>query len=86
MASAIVRYFKNFKSRHVNNWNFALHIVGVPEAFFGFFQILTGKWKIGLINIFLGYLWQWIGHTFIEKNEVGEMVGIKKVIASSLKK
>ncbi len=86
MGNPIVRYFKNYRSRHRNNLNFALHIIGVPEAFFGFFQLLTGNWKIGLLNIFLGYLWQWIGHICIEKNEVGEIVGIKNVIKKLLKK
>jgi len=86
MGNAIVNYVKNYRSRHTNNVNFALHIIGVPEAFFGLFQLLTGKWKIGLLNIFLGYLWQWIGHTCIEKNEVGEIAGIKKVIGRLLKK
>ncbi len=76
----IVRYIKNYRLRHANNINFILHIIGVPQAFFGLFQILTGKWKIGLLNFFLGYLWQWIGHTYFEKNEVGEITLIKKLI------
>ncbi len=76
----IVRYFKNYRPRHANNVNLALHIIGVPEALFGLFQILTGKWKIGLLNIFLGYLWQWIGHKYFQKDEMGEIIGIKKLI------
>lgn len=75
-----VKYVKNYRSRHANNVNFILHVIGVPEVFFGLFQLLTRHWKIGLLNIFLGYLWQWIGHTYFEKNEVGEIIGIKNLI------
>ncbi len=80
IADELMRYFKNFRPRHANNVNFALHIIGIPEMLFGLFQILTGRWKIGLLNVFLGYLWQWIGHKYFEKNEVGEITGIKKLI------
>ena len=74
------KYIKNYRSRHANNINFILHIIGVPEAFFGLFQILTGRWGAGLLNVFLGYLWQWIGHKYFERNEMGEITGIKKLI------
>jgi len=76
----IAQYVKNYRSRHANNINLLLHIIGIPEVIVGVAQILTGSWKIGLLNSFLGYLWQWIGHTYFEKNEVGEFVGIKKLI------
>ncbi len=76
----VVGYIKNYRLRHANNINFALHIIGIPEVFFGLFQLLTGKWRIGLLNIFLGYLWQWIGHKYFEKNEVGEITAIKKLL------
>ena len=75
-----VRYIKNYRSRHASNLNFILHIIGVPQVFFGLFQILTGIWKIGVLNFFLGYLWQWIGHKYFEKNEVGEITAIKKLL------
>ena len=76
----ILKYVKNYRSRHANNINLALHIIGIPEVLFGLFQILTGKWRIGFLNFFLGYLWQWIGHTYFEKDEMGEIIGIKKLI------
>ncbi len=76
----IAKYVKNYRSRHTNNINFGLHIIGVPEAFFGLLLLLTGRWKAGLLNIFLGYLWQWIGHTYFEKDEMGEIIGIKKLL------
>ena len=82
----IVRYIKNYRSRHANSVSFVLHIIGIPEVLFGLFQILMGKWKIGVLNIFLGYLWQWVGHTYFEKNEVGEIVGVKNLIKKLMKK
>jgi hypothetical protein len=80
IVSEILRYIKNYRWRHANNINLVLHIIGVPQALFGLCHVLTGKWKIGLLNFFLGYLWQWIGHTYFEKNEVGEITLIKKLI------
>jgi len=76
----LIEYAKNYRSRHADNINFTLHVVGIPQAFFGLFQILTGTWKIGLLNFFLGYFWQWIGHKYFEKNEVGEITLIKKIL------
>lgn len=86
MVGEIVRYIKNYRSRHANNINLLLHIIGIPEVLFGLFQILIGKWRIGFLNIFLGYLWQWIGHAYFEKNEVGEITGIKNLIKRFIKK
>lgn len=82
----IDKYIKNYRSRHANTLNFILHIIGVPEVFFGLFQLIIGQWKMGLLNIFLGYLWQWIGHTYFEKNEVGEITGIENLIRKLIKK
>lgn len=76
----IMRYIKNYRSRHVNNINLILHIIGIPEAIFGLLLLFAGKWKMGILNIFLGNLWQWIGHVLIEKNEMGEIIGIKNLI------
>ena len=72
-------FIKDYLSRHRNNVDRALHIIGVPLAFFGIFQLFIAEHKTGIINIFLGYLLQWVGHTFFEKNEVGEWILIKKV-------
>ena len=76
----IVRYAKNYRSRHANNASLVLHIIGIPEVLIGVFQMLTGRWKVGFLNFFLGYLWQWIGHTYFENDEMGGIIGIKKVI------
>jgi hypothetical protein len=82
VANEVMRYIKNYRSRHANNINLILHIIGVPEVFFGLFQIVSAHWRIGLLNIFLGYLWQWIGHAYFEGNEVGEITFIKTLIKS----
>lgn len=86
----IVRMIKwfigDFFSRHTNVASRILHLVGIPQAFFGIFQLVTGRWKWGFLNLFLGYLWQWIGHKYFDKNEVGEVILIKKIIEKIRKK
>jgi len=75
------RYIKNYRSRHRNNLNLILHLIGVPETVIGLVQLLTGRWRMGIFNIFFGFFLQWFGHNFIEHNEMGELVGIKKVLS-----
>ena len=71
---------KDYMSRHTNNVDRILHIIGIPQVIFGIYQMIVGEWKFGLLNFFLGYLWQWIGHKYFEKNEVGEVILIKDVL------
>lgn len=80
MGSKIKWFINDFFTRHKNTADRILHFIGIPQVFFGIFQLLTGKWLWGSINFFLGYLWQWIGHKYFDKNEVGEVILIKKVI------
>lgn len=77
-------FIKDYISRHPNKWDRLLHIIGVPEVVAGIFQICCGRWKIGLINFSLGYLWQFIGHWYFEKNEVGELILLKKLFKKFL--
>lgn len=72
-------FIKDYISRHVNPADRILHLIGVPQVFFGIYQLACGRWKIGLANFFLGYLWQFIGHWHFEKNEVGELILFKKL-------
>ena len=81
MIKAIRAFFIDYHARHRNNMNRILHIIGVPLAFYGFFQILTLRWREGMANVFIGYLFQYIGHTFYDKNEVGEWILIKKIVS-----
>ena len=72
-------FFVDYFSRHTNNWNRALHVVGVPLAPFLFFYLLvTGQFLRAAVAFATGYLLQWIGHT-IEGNEVGEVILIKRI-------
>ena len=80
MTKEIIKYIKNYRSRHANNINLILHIIGVPETVLGLFQVLTGRFNSGLSNIFIGFFIQWIGHQYVEKNEMGEITGIKKIL------
>lgn len=79
MIGSIKRFVIDYLSRHRNNIDRLLHIIGVPLVFFAIYQLLTRDWKSGLINFFIGYLLQWIGHTCFEKNEVGEWILMKKI-------
>lgn len=78
-------FIDDFFSRHVGMAGRLLHLIGIPQAFFGIFQLLTGQWKWGILNLFLGYLWQWIGHKYFDKNEIGEVILIKKMMAKIAK-
>jgi hypothetical protein len=78
---AIKAFVVDYLSRHKNNIDRILHIIGVPMAFYGVFILFAGAWKAGLLCLFFGYLFQWIGHTYFEKNEVGEWILIKKIVA-----
>ena len=75
----MLAYIKNYYSRHKNTTNLILHILGIPLVLLGVFQLLNGTWKLGAINFFLGYLFQWMGHTRFEKNELGEWTLIKNL-------
>ncbi len=85
MLKGIIWFIKDYISRHRHGINAILHIIGVPQAFYGLFQLVCGAWKIGLLNFFIGYLLQWIGHTYFEKNDVGEWILIKKLIGKIAK-
>ncbi len=80
MIAAIKAFIDDYMSRHKNNVDRIVHIIGVPQVFFGIFQLCTGSVKLGALNFFIGYLLQYIGHTYFEKNEVGEWILIKKII------
>ncbi|MFH1753041.1 MAG: DUF962 domain-containing protein [Candidatus Omnitrophota bacterium] len=80
MYKPIKAFVVDYLSRHRNRVDRVLHIIGVPLAFLGIYQICTGAWKAGAANLFFGYLLQWIGHTYFDKNEVGELILIKAVV------
>jgi len=73
-------FITDYLSRHKNNVNRLLHIIGIPLVVLGVFQLFEESWTKGLLNFFLGYLCQWVGHTRFEGNELGELILIKKII------
>lgn len=77
---AVRAFWIDYLSRHKNNVDKALHIAGIPLAFYGFFLLFTGSVCSGLFYLFAGYILQWIGHTYFDKNEVGEWILIKKIM------
>ena len=79
MINKITWFLKDYFSRHKHPVDAVLHIIGVPQVFFGIYQIVTGEWRWGIFNFCFGYLLQWIGHRFFEKNEVGEVILLKKI-------
>ena len=76
---------KDFLSRHRNNINRVMHIIGIPLAFCGIFKLCIAEWIAGIICLFAGYLLQFIGHYFFEKSQLGEVLLIK-AIAGKLKR
>ncbi len=70
----------DYCQRHAHPINALWHIVGVPLAFFGLFKLLTGSASLGLTLLFLGYLFQYLGHK-AQGNEVGEVTLLKKCYA-----
>ncbi len=84
--SKIVWFIKDYLSRHSNWMDRILHIIGVPQVFFGIYQLATGEWRWGLFNFVVGYALQIIGHLVFEKNEVGEVILIKHLIEKIFRK
>ncbi len=71
-------FLVDYCHRHAHPVNAALHIFGVPMAFYGMFKLVTGKPRSGSVLLFSGYLFQYLGHR-AQGNEVGEVTLIKNV-------
>ena len=80
MFQKIVWFVKDYLSRHAQPANAICHIIGVPQVFFGIYQLFIGEWGWGIFNFVFGYLLQTIGHLVFQKNEVGEVILIKHLI------
>jgi hypothetical protein len=88
IGKAVSRFTVDYCHRHRHPVNAALHIVGVPAAFYGFYLLLTGlrpsensrnnNFGLGLVFVFVGYLFQYLGHRS-QGNEVGEVILLKKI-------
>ena len=71
---AVVRYCQ----QHAHPVNAVLHVAGVPMVGVGLWRLATHRPGEGWTLIFLGYLFQWVGHS-IHGTEVGEVTLAKKI-------
>lgn len=76
MQNILVEYFL----RHQNNINLLLHLIGIPLVISGIILLFIKKWKPACAAVFTGYLIQYIGHTFFEHNQMGELALILNII------
>ena len=76
------RALGNWRERHRNPFNFAIHMIGIPLTLLGvvwLFLFPWDEWYWGAGAIVLGYLLQWVGHC-VEGNDMGEWAGIKRLL------
>jgi hypothetical protein len=71
--------WRNWRTRHQDPRNFAIHLVGIPLAVVGFVLLFIVPWYWGGAMFVLGYLLQWVGHRW-EGNDVGEWAAIKRLL------
>ena len=69
----------NWLVRHQHQFNFALHLLGIPLAIVGLILPFFVDWYWGAAAFVLGYIFQWAGH-LVEGNDVGEFILIKKAL------
>jgi uncharacterized membrane protein YGL010W len=73
------RAWHNWRLRHQDWRNFAIHMLGIPLAVAGVFLLYFLPWFWGAAAFVLGYVLQWIGHRW-EGNDVGEWAAIKRLL------
>jgi len=68
-------------ARHQHPFNLGIHLLGIPLAVAGVVLLCLPAvaWYWGVGGLFVGYLFQWVGHT-VEGNDVGEWAGIKALL------
>ncbi|HEY9677429.1 MAG TPA: Mpo1-like protein [Drouetiella sp.] len=74
----VVAFVIDYCQRHKHPVNAVLHIFGVPAAFYGIYLLFAGAPAMGCALIFVGYLFQYLGHR-AQGNEVGEVTLIKNI-------
>ncbi len=75
------RFLWEWRRRHRQPFNFAIHLIGIPLSVAGVVLLLALPWQSwywGTGAFVLGYLLQFIGHQ-VEGNDVGEWAGIKRL-------
>jgi hypothetical protein len=73
------RAWQNWRQRHQDWRNFAIHMVGIPLAVSSVVLLFLLPWYWAVAALILGYLLQWIGHWW-EGNDVGEWAAIKRLL------
>lgn len=73
------KIWKNWRTRHQDPRNFAIHMLGIPLAVLGVLLLFFLPWYWGVGAIIIGYVLQWIGHQW-EGNDVGEWAAIKRLL------
>jgi Protein of unknown function (DUF962) len=74
----VVAFLVDYCQRHKHPLNAILHLFGVPAAFYGIFLLFVGQPMLGFLLIFIGYLFQYLGHR-AQGNEVGEVTLAKNI-------
>jgi uncharacterized membrane protein YGL010W len=78
----ILRAWRNWRARHRDPFNFAIHLIGIPLAGLGLLSLLASTffaeipWYWGFGGLVAGYFLQFVGH-WVEGNDVGEWAAIK---------
>jgi uncharacterized membrane protein YGL010W len=72
------RAWQNWRMRHQDPRNFAIHMLGIPLAVGGLIALFFLPWYWGVGGLVLGYFLQWVGHQW-EGNDVGEWAAIKRL-------
>ena len=74
------RAIANWRKRHLNPINFALHVVGIPACFVAAPILLIFRlWWPGAAAFVGGYALQFIGH-FVERNRSGEAMLFRRIL------
>src|SRR5437868_5718215 len=68
----------NWRERHQDGRNFAIHLLGIPLAVAGLVLLFFLPWYYGVAGLVVGYFLQWVGHCW-EGNDVGEWAAIKRL-------
>lgn len=76
----IRRFIIHWIPRHQNPVNYWLHLIGIPLGYIGgIIALLLQSWTWFGILFVGGYVLQFIGH-WIEGNDVGELIPIKRAL------
>ena len=75
----VSRAWNNWRLRHQDWRNFAIHMLGIPLAVSSVVLLFFLPWYWGVAALILGYILQWIGHKW-EGNDVGEWAAIKRML------